>query len=376
MRKWSKKRYKEVRYERRSLPEYGERTQSSGQSHADTWCPNYEKEERITTSCMGRKHGCSSHRKGRILVISYYKTIENRLVELDAPAPGCWVSVVDPTAQEMKLLIEDYGLDRDFLRSSLDEEESSRVEQEDDQTLIIVDTAISEIQKDDTLSFYTMPLGIIITNQMVFTISLRSNRVIEDVLNGRIRNVQTHYRTQFVLRLMMSITASFLVYLKQIDKTSGVMERKLHGSMKNQELIQMLELEKSLIYFSTSLKSNDVTMNKILRGRVIKLYEEDQDLLEDVLIELKQAQEMASIYSSILSSMIEAFGSVISNNLNIVMWRLTIVTIILAIPTMVFSFYGMNTGDLPFAEYTWIPTGIALVLTALVSFILLKYKKK
>ena len=142
----------------------------------------------------------------------------------------------------MKLLIEDYGLDRDFLRSSLDEEESSRVEQEDDQTLIIVDTAISEIQKDDTLSFYTMPLGIIITNQMVFTISLRSNRVIEDVLNGRIRNVQTHYRTQFVLRLMMSITASFLVYLKQIDKTSGVMERKLHGSMKNQELIQMLEL--------------------------------------------------------------------------------------------------------------------------------------
>lgn len=138
----------------------------------------------------------------------------------------------------------------------------------------------------------------------------------------------------------------------------------------------MLELEKSLIYFSTSLKSNDVTMNKILRGRVIKLYEEDQDLLEDVLIELKQAQEMASIYSSILSSMIEAFGSVISNNLNIVMWRLTIVTIILAIPTMVFSFYGMNTGDLPFAEYTWIPTGIALVLTALVSFILLKYKKK
>ena len=199
------------------------------------------------------------------------------------------------------MLIDDYGLDSDFLKSSLDEEESSRVEQEENQTLIIVDTAVSEVQKDDTLIFYTMPLGIIITDHYVFTISLRENKVIDDVVSGRVRNIQTQFRTQFVLRLMMNITASFLVYLKQIDKTSSAMQRKLHGAMKNHELIQMLELEKSLIYFSTSLKSNDVTMNKILRGRVVKLYEEDQDLLEDVLIELKQAQEMASIYSGILS---------------------------------------------------------------------------
>ncbi len=273
------------------------------------------------------------------------------------------------------MLIDDYGLDSDFLKSSLDEEESSRVEQEEDQTLIIVDTAVSEV-KDDTLIFYTIPLGIILTNHYVFTISSRENKVIDDVVSGRLRNLQTQYRTQFVLRLMMNITSSFLVYLKQIDKTSTAMQQKLHGAMKNVELIQMLELEKSLIYFSTSLKSNDVTMNKILRGRMVKLYEEDQELLEDVLIELKQAQEMASIYSGILSGVVEAFGSVISNNLNIVMWRLTIVTIILAIPTMVFSFYGMNTMDLPGAEHTWIPTVVSVALTALVAFILLKYKKK
>ena len=297
-------------------------------------------------------------------MVSYYKTVANRLIEVDSLMPGCWISVVDPTAQERKMLIDDYGLDSDFLKSSLDEEESSRVEQEENQTLIIVDTAVSEVQKDDTLIFYTMPLGIIITDHYVFTISLRENKVIDDVVSGRVRNIQTQFRTQFVLRLMMNITASFLVY------------RKLHGAMKNHELIQMLELEKSLIYFSTSLKSNDVTMNKILRGRVVKLYEEDQDLLEDVLIELKQAQEMASIYSGILSGVVEAFGSVISNNLNIVMWRLTIVTIILAIPTMVYSFYGMNTLDLPFAEHTWFPSVLSLVLTALVAFILLKYKKK
>ncbi len=257
-------------------------------------------------------------------MVSYYKTVANRLIEIDSIINGCWVSVVDPTAQERKMLIEEYGLDSDFLKSSLDEEESSRVEQEEKQTLIIVDTAVSEVQKDDTLIFYTMPLGIIITEHHVFTISLRENKVIDDVVNGRVRNIQTQFRTQFVLRLMMNITSSFLIYLKQIDKTSSVMQRKLHGAMKNHELIQMLELEKSLIYFSTSLKSNDVTMNKILRGRVVKLYEEDQDLLEDVLIELKQAQEMASIYSGILSGVVEAFGSVISNNLNIVMWNLTV----------------------------------------------------
>ena len=309
-------------------------------------------------------------------MVSYYKTVANRLIEIDSIINGCWVSVVDPTAQERKMLIEEYGLDSDFLKSSLDEEESSRVEQEEKQTLIIVDTAVSEVQKDDTLIFYTMPLGIIITEHHVFTISLRENKVIDDVVNGRVRNIQTQFRTQFVLRLMMNITSSFLIYLKQIDKTSSVMQRKLHGAMKNHELIQMLELEKSLIYFSTSLKSNDVTMNKILRGRVVKLYDEDQDLLEDVLIELKQAQEMASIYSSILSGVVDAFGSVISNNLNIVMWNLTRITIILAIPTMVFSFYGMNTLDLPFAEHTWAPTLISLIATLLVALILFKYKKK
>ena len=266
----------------------------------------------------------------------------NRLIEVDSLMPGCWISVVDPTAQERKMLIDDYGLDSDFLKSSLDEEESSRVEQEENQTLIIVDTAVSEVQKDDTLIFYTMPLGIILTDHYVFTISLRENKVINDVVSGRVRNIQTQFRTQFVLRLMMNITASFLVYLKQIDKTSSAMQRKLHGAMKNHELIQMLELEKSLIYFSTSLKSNDVTMNKILRGRVVKLYEEDQDLLEDVLIEIKQAIEMCNIYSGILSGTMDAFASIISNNVNTIMKRMTSLSIVLMVPTLIASFYGMN----------------------------------
>lgn len=305
-------------------------------------------------------------------MIEYYKTEDGRLKELDRMEPGCWVSVVDPTAKEMKMLIEDYGLDSGFLKSSLDEEESSRVEREEDQTLIIVDTAVSEVTKNETLRFYTMPLGIIITEQYVFTISLRESRLIDDIAAGRLRNLQTGFRTQFVLKLMMHITSTYLFYLKQIDKASDVLERQLHGAVKNQQLIQMMELEKSLVYFTTSLKSNDLTANKILRGRVIKLYDEDQDLLEDVLIELKQAQEMANIYSGILAGMVDACGSVISNNLNFVMWRLTTVTIVLAIPTMIYSFYGMNTADLPFSEFTLFPTILSVVATAVVALILFK----
>lgn len=274
------------------------------------------------------------------------------------------------------MLIEEFGLDSDFIKSALDEEESSRVEREDTQTLIIIDTAVSEIEKNDTLVFYTMPMSIIIKDQLVFTISLRNNKVIEDLIDGRLRNIQTSFRTQFVLRLIMQLTSTYLVYLKQIDKASNTLERELRKAVKNKQLLQMMELEKSLVYFSTSLKANDATMNKILRGKLMKLYEDDQDLLEDVLIELKQAEEMASIYSSILANMVDACSSVISNNVNIVMWQLTIVTIILAIPTMVFSFYGMNTMDLPFAEHTWFPTVVSIVATLLTALILLKYKKK
>jgi magnesium transporter len=310
----------------------------------------------------------------RYTMIQFYQTQDNCVREVASPVPGCWISVVDPTAQEMQQLIESYGLDSGFVRSSLDEEESSRIEREDDQTLIIVDTAVSEIQTEETLLFFTVPLGIIITKDYVFTISLRNNRVLGDMAEGVVRGVQTRMKTRFVMQLLLRITAVYLQDLKQIDKTSYVMEQKLSGAMKNKELIQILELEKSLVYFSASLKANEVTIEKLLRGRTIKLYDEDQDLLEDVLIEVRQAIEMSSIYSGILSSMVDAFGSVTSNNLNIVMWQLTIVTIIMEIPNMIFGFYGMNTDDLPF-PYTWVAILLATVIPLIVAFFMFKQKK-
>lgn len=288
---------------------------------------------------------------------------------------GCWVSVVSPTPQEIKELIEDYGIDSGFVKSSLDEEESSRIEREDDQTLIIIDTPVSTTDKDDTKIFYTMPMGIIITETNVFTVSLNNAQIIEEAVRGTIRNLRPEFKTRFVLQLLLRIAAMFLYYLKQIDKISSLAEQQLHNAMKNELLMQLLALEKSLVYFSTSLKANEATIEKIFRGRVVKLYDEDQDLLEDVLIEMKQAIEMASIYTGILSSMTGSFSSIISNNLNIVMWRLTIVTIIMQIPNMIFGFYGMNTAGLPI-PYTWFPSALAIIVTAVAAFILLKWRKK
>lgn len=308
-------------------------------------------------------------------MISYFTSENGILTQCEEPSIGCWISVVDPTQQEVKELIEVFGLDSGFVKSSLDEEESSRIEREDDQTLVIIDTPVSSVDDDKTRNFYTQPMGIIITEEYVFTISSKETQIIKEAMRGKIRNLRPGFKTRFVLQILLRIAALFLIYLKQIDKISSAAEQQLHDAMKNELLMQLLALEKSLVYFSSSLKANEATIEKIFRGRVIKLYDEDQDLLEDVLIEMKQAIEMSSIYTGILSSMMDGFSSVISNNLNIVMWRLTIITIILEIPNIIFSFYGINTVDLPM-PFTWFPISLAICLTSIVAITLTKWKKK
>ena len=308
-------------------------------------------------------------------MINFYTSENGQLCQCEKPETGCWISVVDPNPEEVRELIEVYGLDSGFVKSSIDEEESSRIEREDDQTLVIIDTPVSAVDDDKTRNFYTMPMGIIITEDYVFTISIKETQIIKEAMRGGIRNLRPSFKTRFVLQLLLRIAALFLTYLKQIDKISSAAEQELHDAMKNELLMQLLALEKSLVYFSTSLKANEATIEKIFRGRVIKLYEEDQDLLEDVLIEMKQAIEMASIYTGILSSMMDGFSSVISNNLNMVMWRLTIVTILMQIPNIIFALYGINTGDLPM-PYTWFVIVLAACLTIIAAFFLNKWKKK
>ena len=306
-------------------------------------------------------------------MLNFYKTVDNRILKIDAPEPGCWISVVSPTEAEVAYLTGDLGVEPDFVRAALDEEESSRIESEEDQTLVIVDYPSAEEQTDEnkTLLYTTLPMGIIITRDYVITVCLNDNLTIMDMAEGRVKGLQTSLKTRFLLLTLLRIAARFLIYLKQIDKLSSTTESRLHQSMRNKELIQLLGLEKSLVYFSTSLKSDEVTLEKILRGRSIKLYEEDEDLLEDVLIEVKQAIEMCNIYSGILSGMMDAFAAVISNNLNIVMKVLTAITIVMAIPNMVFSFYGMNVSGLPFPVW-WVPIVISLIIAGIGTFILVK----
>ena len=229
----------------------------------------------------------------------------------------------------------------------------------------------AEKQTDDGVSYYTLPMGIIITGKSIITICQKETALIDEFENGTIKNVQTNLKTRFLLTILLRVAIRFLLYLKQIDKLSHSVEQHLHKSMKNKELIQLLTLEKSLVYFSTSLKSNEVTLEKILRGRYIKLYEEDQDLLEDVLIEIKQAIEMSNIYSNILSGTMDAFASIISNNLNIVMKVLTSITIVMSVPTMVSSFYGMNVSGLPMPVF-WVPLALSILGMAIVAIILVK----
>ena len=199
-----------------------------------------------------------------------------------------------------------------------------------------------------------------------------------DFTHGVVKNVKTEYKTNFVLNLLSRMATRFFQYLRQIDRYSSNLETKLRKSMKNKELVQLLDLQKSLVYFQTSLKSNKITVKKVLRYKAIKMYEEDEDLIEDVLIELQQAIEMCSISSTILANTMDAFSSVISNNLNQVMKMLTSITIIMAIPTMVFSFFGMNigseiSGSLPLANNMWFVSIFTVIVTAIVGIIL--YKK-
>ena len=294
-------------------------------------------------------------------MIKYYKTVDNKVIEIEKAETGCWISVISPSEEEVEYLVETYGFDRGFVKSALDEEESSRVEIEEEQTLIIVDYAISQKEEaGDAIIYSTMPLSIIVTKNYVVTVSLMDNVILHEMANGTVKNVQTSLKTRFILLILLRIAAKFLLFLKAIDKMSSQSEKKISKSLKNKELLQLLALEKSLVYFSTSLKSNEVTLEKILRGRVIKLYEDDQDLLEDVLIEIKQAIEMANIYSNVLSGTMDTFASVISNNLNIVMKTLTMITIIMEIPTIIFSYYGMNVTGLPY-PVSWFPVVISLI---------------
>ena len=274
-------------------------------------------------------------------MIKIFRTIDGHIHQLNEASEGCWVVLANPTATEILETANKYHIDQDDLRAPLDEEERSRIEVEDNYTLILVDIPVIE-ERNEKDWFGTVPLGIIISEDMIFTVCLEETPVLDAFMDGRVRNFFTYKKTRFILQILYRNASMYLHYLRILDKKSEVMEQKLHGSPKNQEIIELLEMQKSLVYFTTSLRVNEVVLEKLLKVESIKKYPEDTDLLEDVITENKQAIEMAHVYTGILNSMMDTFSSVISNNVNGVMKFLTTITIVMAIPTMVFSAYGMN----------------------------------
>ena len=306
-------------------------------------------------------------------MLNFYKTMENKLVQLPKEEEGCWVRVTQPTQEEIEYLVSCLGLDSGFVSASLDEEEASRMEKEDDQTFVVVDVPYRVEDEETTITYITIPLGIIITPKYFVTMSSSETAVIDEIVDGTVRNVETRFRTRFLLIILLRIAQRFLLYLKQIERLSSRMENQFTNSTKNEALIQLLGLEKSLVYFSTSLRANETTLKKLSRGRTLTLYEEDEDLLQDTLIEFNQAIEMSGIYSNILSGTMDAVASIINNNLNAVMKVLTSVTILMTIPTMVFSYYGMNVSGLQIPVW-WFPTLISVVTAIVALIILMKFK--
>ena len=293
-------------------------------------------------------------------MIRIFKTTDSGIRKVAVAEEGCWIALTNPTAEELSTTADQFNIDVDDLKSPLDEEERSRIEVEEDYTLIIVDTPILE-ERGEKDWYGTIPLSIIVTDEIIITVCLEDTSVLGRFMDGRVRNFYTYMKTRFILQILYKNASMFLHYLRIIDKKSEEVEEKLQESTKNKELIELLELEKSLVYFTTSLRSNEMVLEKLLKVERIKQYPDDTDLLEDVIIENKQAIEMANVYSGILSGMTEAFASIVSNNLNIVMKFLATVTIVMSIPTMIFSAYGMNVNmkGMPFASH---PEGFAIVI--------------
>ena len=304
-----------------------------------------------------------------------YLTVDNHLTEINTLEKGCWVHLHNPTREEIDGLNARFHLDPSYLQAALDEEESARIERDGDQTLIIVD--IPYIDSEETgVAYTTIPMGIIMVDDVIITVSTRESTVITDFTEERIRGFWTFKRTRFLLQILQRTASRYLTYLKQIDKSSQFVQKRLEKDMRNQELLQMMKLEKSLVFFSTSLKGNEMVMERMLRTEMLRKYPEDSELLEDVIIENKQAMEMCSIYRNIISSTMDAFASIISNNLNIVMKILTSLTVVLSIPTLFASLWGMNVG-VPFQNNPygfWIVIAITVV-ASLAAFAVLWRKK-
>jgi len=307
-------------------------------------------------------------------MITYWQPIRNGLLPLNSFEKGCVVNVTDPTHAELKTLETTLKIPADFLSDVMDLDERSRMEVEDDQLLIIYRIPIHN--QDNGIPYTTIPLGIVLSEENLVTICNRNNDILDDFYSRSRKNVNIESVFDLIPHLFARTIIFYHRYLKMINHQTSLIEQDLEKSTKNKELHKLLKMEKCLVYFTTSLRSNEMLIAKLKNSKYTRDSENSFDLLDEAFIENKQAIEMANIYSDIQSGMMDAFASVISNNLNNVMKQLTIVTIILMIPTLVASFFGMNVPN-SFEASRWAFIGIigGSVILAAAGVVLLRSKK-
>ncbi len=274
-------------------------------------------------------------------MLEFFKNQEFELQRIDEIFPNCWINAINPTQEEMKQIAE-LGIPQDFVSYPLDVDERPRIEEEDDGTILIVVRIPTSNAQDPEIPYGTMPLGIILADKYIVTVCSKPTSILDAFAAGKIAKLSTTKRYRFTLRLLMAVTTRFLDALRDINKLTDELEDRLSSTMKNDVLIRLFKCQKSYVYFSQALKQNELVLIKMSRLSGFKRFEEDEDLLQDVITENTQAIDMTSISSDILAGMMDAFASVISNNLNVVMKLLASVTIIMEIPNILTGFMGMN----------------------------------
>ncbi|MEM6395756.1 MAG: magnesium transporter CorA family protein [Bacteroidota bacterium] len=312
-------------------------------------------------------------------MIQYYSQEQGRLIELAERRPGCWINVAPPFEQdELETLAQEFEMPIDFLLDPLDIDERSRYEREEDVRLIVLNTpALNEQNTDGNESTYvTVPVGIILADDHIITITSRENDVLQLLKEGKVRNFNPEDEANFVLKFFEQTVFRFLTCLKKLNLKRNLIEQELYDSSRNRELMQLLSIEKSLVYFINALNGNELLKMKMKRTDFLRIRQDEglSDLFEDIIIDNGQALEMANIYTNILNGTMDAYGSIISNNLNITIQRLTLITIILTVPMVIASFYGMNV-PLPLQQKQF-TIGIIFLVSIFLSLGVIWYFRK
>ena len=306
---------------------------------------------------------------------------EKKQVPLSEPNTinkGTWIEINCPTPEEVEWARTNLELPPEFIKSALDEEETAHIDTEDDIKLIVIDVPIIDPLTKSKNAYTTTPFSIIHTKDNLITVSTQNTDLIRDLI-AKNKKIEPHKRVRLTLLILYRLAMTYISFLKKVDSQTKDVEKELHQSMRNKEIFELMELNKSLVYFSTALNSNKVVVQKLIRSEEFKKYEDDFDLLDDTVIEINQAIEMCSIYRDILAGTMDAFASIISNNLNIVMKVLAIITIVLSVPTLVASFFGMNFVDMPLVQDSfgfYLVLGLSFVISVISAFVLYFVTKK